>query len=381
MKLTHLAFPIYLSLVFTGYAQAQIDPFGQLELGPYAVGARELSMNNDSESPSRRINIFLWYPAKETSGQSLTYADYLDYKDEIPPDEMRDEISFGIGGKKELLPNDSLDLMLNAEMAASGNAPVQSGSFPLLLWSSRYGTVEYQSIISEYLASHGFVVAFAEDIPNSPYPWALPSAEDRKSTLMRHVSDLNAALDFLKELPETDGDKIGMLAWSYAGESAILTQINNTDVDVVVGLSAISLSSGVYLRNDFSNEVDLTRVNVPYLILSERIGTNGQPRSAPANLDDMHVATRYVSFRDLSHGNFNALEGMIPGLLRTNKVQSWSKGADLARQGYELVCQLSLSFLQSVFSNADTSSFDDRVNALKSDLQEGYFTVHMPARQ
>ena len=107
-------------------------------------------------------------------------------------------------------------------MKAVKGAHESNGSFPLLIWSSRYGTIEYQNILSEYLASHGFVVAFPEDIPNSPYPWQIQSVEDKTAAINQQIIDINASINFLKRLNYVDSSKIGLLSWSYAGESAVL---------------------------------------------------------------------------------------------------------------------------------------------------------------
>ena len=85
-------------------------------------------------------------------------------------------------------------------------------------------------------------------------------------------------------------------------------------------------------------------------MLFEKIAPNGNVRTPPVLFDSMHPNSRYVSFSQLAHGSFNALEGMIPGVLRTNKVQSWSKGGEVAQLGYETICEVTRSFLNANFS-------------------------------
>jgi hypothetical protein len=157
--------------------------------------------------------------------------------------------------------------------------------------------------------------------------------------------------------------------------------MSNPDIDLVVGLSSIGFSSGVYLGQELVTKVDLEKLNVPYLIISEKIGTNGTIKTAPVIFDSMHPKSRYVSLKKLAHGNFNVMEGMIPGILNTDRVQSWSKGGEIAQIGYEAICEITLSFLNAVFHEANLESFDARTSLLKEDLPLEFISIESPKKK
>ncbi len=365
MKFNFLAL-LFLLAINIYNAQSQINLYGNLKFGPHDVGVKQLTYTDTSKENSRTIQITHWYPAKDNLEQ-LKFSEYLDYKKELNETELVRDISIGIGGKENLFSIDSLESVLNANMRAGKDAEEKDGKFPLLIWSIRYGTVEYQNIISEYLASHGFVVAFAEDTPNSLYPWQLQST-DKTDVLYQQVSDINTSIEFLTTYDYIDSTKIGLLSWSYAGESAILTQMSNPDIDLVVGLSALSFSSGVYLGGELAEKIDVEKLSVPYLIMTQRFRANGAVMTPPNVFDSMHSNSRYVAFHELAHGSFNALEGMIPGVLKTNKVHSWSRGGEIARIGYEAICQITLLFLNAVLKETNSDSFDSGVLLIKENL-------------
>lgn len=377
-------FKILILLVFainvkTTQAQEEINVFGKLKFGIHEVGIKQLAFVDYLTEEPRKIQISLWYPAKE-NGIKLKFSDYMDYKNELNRSDLLQELSVGIAGMKKLFPIDSLELILNATMKASENTEEIDDKAPLLIWSSRYGTVEYQCVISEYLASHGYVVAFAEDLPNSPFPWQLPTKVEKENVLNLHVSDINSSIRFLKQRKNIDETRIGIISWSYAGESAILSQMSNPDLDLVIGLSSIGFSRGLYLGMELTMKIDLEKLSVPYLILSEKIGTNGMTRTPPAIFDSMHPNSRYVSFQRLAHGNFNGIEGMIPGVLRTNKVQGWSKGGEIAQIGFETICEITLSFIDAVFHGTNFAAFDANISLLKEDLPSGFISIFSPEK-
>ncbi len=372
-----LAFTLTASTI---YGQEEINLFGNLKLGSYDVGTKQITLIDTLRQEPKEILIRLWYPAKENR-EKVRFSDYLDATNKLSKPELLKDISVGIGGKENLFSLDSLELLLNAKMKATKEVAPKNGKFPMLVWSIRYGTVGYQSIISEYMASHGFVVAFAEDIPNSAYPWEFQSIQDKEKALMQQVRDINTTIEYIKNLHHVDNTKIGLLSWSYAGESAILAQINNPEIEAVVGLSSVGFSYGVYLGKELTNKIDIEKINVPYLMLSEQVGTNGKTRNPPDLLNSMNPNSRFISFAELSHGNFNAIEGMIPGVLQTDKVHSWSKGGVVAQVGYEVICQMVLSFLNTVFYEPTFDSFDEDISRLINDLPLGTVLISSPKKK
>ena len=373
-NLIFLATFIYIFSIKSTNGQGELNLYGNLEFGSYNVGFKKLAFSNSSGQASQNIQIQLWYPAKGKISK-MKFEDYLCYKEALSQEELLRSVSIGISGKENSFSEDTLSIILNSPMRAGKEAKIMKGRFPLLIWSARYGTVEYQNIFSEYLASHGYVVAFAEDVPNAPFPWQIQSNEEKVSILNQHVRDINSAISYLKQQPNVDTTRLGLLSWSYAGESAILTQIRNQEIDLVVGLSSIGFTSGLYLGATLETEATPDKLTVPYLIQSQRTRGNGTVINPPLIFDSMHSQSRYISYEQLAHGSFNVMEGMLPGILRTEKVQGWSKGGEVAQLGFEAICKMTLSFLNAIFNE---KSFNEKVIDIQKDLPEGFFSVTAP---
>ena len=362
------------------YAQEALNLFGNLQFGKYEVGVTQLMLKDPLSEDSNELSIRLWYPATG-QGTKLIFADYLDYRNELTANELVSDLSIGIGGKEDLFPKDILENILHAPMHGILDAQAEEGQFPLLVWSLRYGTVEYQCILSEYLASHGYIVAFAEDEPNAPYPWQLTSDLEKVNTINQQIIDINASIAFLKHQQNVNPTKIGLLSWSYGGELAVLTQMDNEYIDVVVGLSSLGFTSGLHLGEAFKATLDFEKINVPYLIMMEKIAPNGFIRKPPDAFDEMHSHSRYISFNELTHGNFNAIEGMIPGILNTDKVQHWSKGGEVAQLGYEVISKLTVEFLNAIFYTSNIDAFGKSFSALKNKLPENFLSDQRPSKE
>ncbi len=365
---------IFLTSFMTIQVHAQVDLFNALS-GTYEVGFRYKEIDNVSKQKSRKIRIYQWYPARSTDAKKMKLADYLT-QNERDPSDLANVLSTKIGGEENLFPTDSLEMLLDLSTLARPNAPAVDEKFPVIMWSGRNETVEYQWLISEYLASNGYVVAYTEDVPTGPYPWQLPSPKEKESGLDQQISNMTGALAHLWLQKNVDLRKSGIISWSYAGESAILAQQGNPVIRAVVGLSSLGFSRGVFLGNELKDRIDLEKLKVPYLMLFEKVAPNGTERAVPDIFPSMHPASRYVSFPELAHGSFNTLEGMIPGTLGTNKVHGWSRGGKEAKVGYETICKVTLLFLDSILK--DKENFDSAIRKIKTEVPDDFMTVSSP---
>lgn len=357
-------------------AQELINIYGNLEFGSQNVGFKQTTFDDEHN----KFRISVWYPA-EVNYSRLKFSDYFNYKQKLDNSEIIKALSSRISGDIDRFSADSLNSILNAKMKSYKEAKTKNGNFPLLIWSTRYGTLEYQNVFSEFIASHGYVVAFIEDVPNSLFPWEIQSIDEKISAINDQLNSINIAITYMKKQTNVDNANIGLLSWSYAGESAILSQMKNPEIKLVVSLSSVDFSRGVYYGKDLANRIDVKKIKVPYLILSETTAPNGMVKNTPYIFDSMHPNSRYIFFDSLTHGNFNTIEGMIPGILRTNKVQNWSKGGETAQIGYEAICKSVLSFLNAVFKKKSFESFDVDLNLLQRNLPQEFISVKSPKRE
>lgn len=382
--------PAITLLLLTG-CQKQIEVsqlWGRLEGGSYDVGLRvttfvdstRVEPQHDQHVGGRPIEVALWYPASESSEQTrLRFRDYVEllphHWDTSNLDALHEWLSVGISGDANAVGQDTLDRILTTPMRASFDALPSPGQFPLVFWTMRHETIVAQSVLGEYLASHGYVVASARYAgPALPMPWTLTTKDEKLSTFATHLQDMTFALERLERESIVDSSRIAISTWSYAAELASRVQVQHANIQLVIGLSSNPLSPiGLYQGTDAASHLDVERLIVPYVVMTERIGPNGQERAPPAILTELPSESYYVSFTDLGHGNFNVLEGMVPGVFGITRVQPWSTGGAVAQLGYEAIARNVLSFLDHYLKKESAPEQLDRT--WEEELPAGFVTV------
>ena len=156
--------------------------WGTLEPGHYAVGFRQLLLR-DVTRPAvaaedggrvtsergRQMQIAIWYPARPTTRRAMTYGEYIDRLSQeldfgtIDESKRRlaerkfIELPAGLGGDTAALRR-ALPRLRALPTAARLDVAPATGRFPLVLFQE-YRAPASNSILAEYLASHGYVVA------------------------------------------------------------------------------------------------------------------------------------------------------------------------------------------------------------------------------
>lgn len=260
------------------------------------------------------------------------------------------------------LAADALDSVLASPMWAVPDAPEASGAHPLVLWSYRDSVPTMQTLLNEYLASHGYVVAFAWPVDHEPpFPWEDGlTARQKNEALDVQVSLLDAVLEELLGRPTIDDDAAAMLSWSYGGESAIEILRQRAELRLAIGIDATLVSGWVFRSADELAASDWSTLSSPLALLRNgRPFIGADPSAAPSPLQEIRAGSWFIRFERLSHGNFNFPGGMIPGVLELDEVSRWAVAGSDARLGYELVCGHVLSLLDAVVREKAVASLPD----------------------
>lgn len=327
--------------------------WGELEPGPHAVGLRvtELAPEDAGESDPTRpfangVRLFTWYPALagETVEEALTLADLYRLQEDQPPAPaeiagwLREDTAAGLDGE-------TLDFVLSSPFAAVHDRAPASGAFPLVLFGARHGVPTAQAALVEFLASHGWVVGFAWPMgPTPPMPWEGHERAVLTRTLESYAALLDGSLDLHLALPFVDPDFVAAVAWSYGGESVFDLQARREEIDLVVSLSATTVSGWLFADRPGPAPGDL-RVPLAYITQrSARVGGSSDPR--PSLLELAPRGAWVVSFDGIAHSNFSFLEGMVPGVLEIQRATEWSVGGEDARFGYESIARATLEALE-----------------------------------
>ena len=306
-----------------------------LETGIYPVGFRTLEITRDAtDGSSRSLTLSIWYPAAPNDrGSRVTLEDLfrivLDEGQLTETDDLSIEpaLAAAMTGVSTSLSIDQSRTVLDAPTLARRDAAPAEGRFPLALWSVRHATALAQAPLAEVLASHGSVVAtvWSSDPPLA-FVWEDRPEADKLATIEAHTRDLQYALGVLQADPTVDGERVVILSWSYGGQTAARLQEREPAVRAVVGLDANVLPAP-------EEQVEYRR---PLLYIVGQDTT----RRRFEELSQLGVPWLAVRLPELAHGNFNALEGYLPGLYEADTVFAWSRGGEVARVGYRVLVQI-----------------------------------------
>ncbi|MFT5682183.1 MAG: putative dienelactone hydrolase [Myxococcota bacterium] len=178
--------------------------------GPFPVGVTTLWLTDpertlDDGSP-RIIPVEVWYPSASTEGELRTYA----VADFVPEERLAVEDI-----DPEQLP------WLTSTSLDESEPDTAHGPYPLVVFSHGNGGMRLQSMFfTEYLASHGYVVASPDHIGNTLADLLIPGESGLSSTadsFLYRPDDIRMVVDRLRgsddPAPVSDGD------WGIAGHS------------------------------------------------------------------------------------------------------------------------------------------------------------------
>ncbi len=293
-----------------GAVPAPPQLWGDLPPGKHSVGFRVLWLTRpgdswDGSSPGRPLRVFVWYPARASRGAvPMRFGDYLDCAPSGPPFQaLYDHLHARElrTASRQFQPEDPAKLarLREAATAAVRDAPPR-GRSALVLHS--LGLNDYQAestVLSEFLASHGYVVA---NIPQTPRSASEPALRFRAEDLRLQASDLEFAAEELRKLPfvRADGDfaVIGHSAGAVAG--LILNQRNPKAAMLVSLDGSVDNKDGIAVLRELGIAPGSVRAVVAHL-------RKTVPAQAydPAFLDDLPPGKRRgVAFRQATHFDF-----------------------------------------------------------------------------
>lgn len=201
--------------------------------GPFPVGVTTLWLSRTLDDGTlREYPVEVWYPAAEDAGtlQSYSVADFL------PPERLAEE-----GIDPDSLP------IISADSYADAEPDRAHGPYPLVVFSHGNGAMRLQSrFFTEYLASHGYVVAAPDHVGNTLYDMLLPDAGSTVNMVVDSVPERAGDVEQIVErlrgsddiAPVSDG------LWGVSGHSlgtwtALRAAATIDDVGVVVAMAPI----------------------------------------------------------------------------------------------------------------------------------------------
>lgn len=244
-------------LALTANAQGLRQPSATdlLAAGKYAVGFR-LHVREDASrtftlksgvARARPIRMFVWYPARAARGkQQMTFRGYVEAEGRGLADATP---RFGdtVGGAA--LSETQVQAILASRTHAIVDAAAAPGRFPFVLLGGGFNSTAYHhTLLAEYLASHGYVVAALSTLPERE---GERLAFD-KAGLGVLVGDLQFALRELVKEAQVDARRLGLVGWSVGGVALAAIAAQDVRVAAFVSLdSGLSYDYGLPLLDDY----------------------------------------------------------------------------------------------------------------------------------
>lgn len=353
--------------------------WGDLEPGPHAVGFRAFHEEDRtrgywplhdylgqerSGSTYRPLQVSVWYPARPApDAEPMSFRGYVtlqeaalgeSYRDELRPgilNELRNDF-FGRYFPPEGPDDAELDRILDQPTAAFLDAQSVDGSFPVVIHSGFGPTA--QSVLLEYLASHGYVV-LTTHMMGSDAAWfhrGSGTLEWSQETA-RDIAWLRA---FASRLPMADVRRTAVIGMT--APAGILDQMDSMQLSAIVGTEA--LYSDVL---EDAAAFEPARVRIPIL----DIMSTGRTRDDSV-LERLVFADRWiVRLDEVDHVDFYQFRRLT--------------GEDAAREhtGYEATSRLTRHFLDA---NLKRGASEPRWSEelLRSVAPEAVTVTHWPAR-
>lgn len=174
--------------------------------------------------------IGIWFPIPKTAANlPMSYKDYFYFDDRQNLTSLRDSliqmnrtslVNYGLKHRMnswedrefESIYQQMFKDILNTKVnATETNSPV-SGNFPLIVYHHGMGgTFEENSVLFEYLASHGYVIV------SSNYHWP-----DQGVSIAEIQNDLKFVLNFASNLPFINQDQVYFLGHSWGAQVGLI---------------------------------------------------------------------------------------------------------------------------------------------------------------
>ncbi len=340
-----------------------------LEPGPFAVGFNAVATTDATrtfQTPTdyqgrprpafgnRPVQISIWYPAQTGPGDtSLTYGDYVALLGwELQPEQTgpaarrtaEEQFLQMAGTPATAAVRAAFADLFRTEVHATRGAAPAPGRHPVLLCAPGQGYPAFDnSVLAEFLASHGFIVLAS--------PSAGPDGRDmpdNATAIDTGARDLEYLAGYAQSLPQADAGRLAAMGFSLGGASAALFTARNARVQALISLDSV-------LRDDRYPALLKTfpqfgpenlRASILWIACSP---TNSPPGFADGSLLEQakYAEVVKVVFGGMRHHDFSSMSTL-------QRRRAGGPAADwaAATAGYESACRLILAFLESRLGGA-----------------------------
>lgn len=302
-----------------------------LEAGPYTVGFETLPLRDyarpfrsDGDDRTRQLTLAIWYPARPANDEPLPFSRYVGSEPE--------RFAQWIRATGYPLDGDELSRIAGTETAAFEGAPRAPGSFPTLLMGTGLTAPIYlNTVLCEYLASHGYVVIA---VPSMAYREDVSPGYDAL-TIETHLRDLELVIHEMRDYPGVDIENLGLVAWGSGGIAQVLLQMKNPNVTAVASLDAASGYRYGHELLTTSLYFEPSRATAAFFHATDSRAATSRAEKSFDYYDSVHRGPSYLLLIEgAAHAEFTSLASVVP-----------LDGRAEVRRRYRLLCEYVRRFL------------------------------------
>lgn len=314
-----------------------------LDAGPYSVGFETMPLRDyarpfgaGSAERDRVLTVSIWYPAGDSMGREpMPFSRYVGTGAEELVERFR--------ASGHALDEGQISSLYETPTAAFDGLERSPGSFPLLLFGAGLSAPSYvQSVLCEYLASHGYVVVAVATLP---YREDVPAGYDALTvdTLLR---DIELVIHEMHDYPGVDLEKLGLVAWSVSGVSHVLLQMKNPDVSAVASLDAATgYAYGIELLRA-SLYFDPARTRAAFFHATDSRAATSRAVKNFEYYDSIHRGPSFfLTIDGMTHTEFTSLGSVVPG-----------DGTVERHERYRRLCLYVRRFLDDALKNDESAA-------------------------
>ncbi len=319
--------------------------WGGLEPGPHGVGFEQIEsfdysrpFRAEGEHRARPITMSIWYPGPALSSDAspLRFGRYVDGAD------GRENFRARLATYGFSLSESELEGLFSSETAAIEKGPRASGPFPLLLFASGLtGPFYLNTVLCEYLASHGYIVVA---IPSLPAREDVEAAYDALA-VDAQIRDMEFAIQETHDYPEVGEGRIGLLAWSFGGVAQALLSMKNPDVGAVVSLDAATGYAYSEKLLESSLFFEPSRATAAFLHATDSRESVQVPKNFRYYDEVVRGRSYFLTIEGAAHAEFTSMATVVP-----QRVVS-TDGSGAALERYRRLCLYARRFLDASLKN------------------------------
>ncbi|WP_420603261.1 hypothetical protein [Flagellimonas sp.] len=308
---------------------------------PYADWGGKLYLQKE-ESAGRNLPLHIWYPAEESDQEFLPYEHFarlntVETENQLlePDDSFYKQVfsyqTRELGGDNDFGPT-QMDTLLALQTKSSLNPKALQQKFPLVIFPNG-SSPAFQSILCEFLASHGYVVAGMSLKGQFSHP-----IDASVRGLEVAVDDLEFALQELLKLTNVDQSQIALMGNAIESSFCAALASRNKKIKALISLEGGFLSQ---FEQDILNETSFYQpqnMTIPIMALY-----SPHPSISPQYIYDLTYSERYFAhfpgmteFHILNYGIF---EEFVPNIIGEPKGDT--------KKGFKVTSELVLAFLNA----------------------------------